>query len=799
MNCGDWARWLGRRPRLALCASVLVLLVLASGGRVRGAAQRGSQEVAGQWRGVTKITGTMVCEDKEWIRESGRLDFTDGDSVDRSEVRFTLVSDPTPNMSDHIAWRAESATVSGSHHSKWVVDGMSRGVQTNDGDYSGTALDLRAVRLTVRPSTGEWQMSVPSKLQKPYSVNRVSISNMPGYSGSSTSTTDTQPCGTMFGTVSGRPGTTNGTFTLDQLLDGRPTRGFTKNHTVQFVPELDDVEVEVTIDGYAQWRPLGSISEARTPGNRVAARATLRPKRGTPQNLPAVTAFRFQLVETSREPGVAMNWPLDAKDEDYDLQLAAAAPFSGTTSTDGQTLEIEHTQKDLNGHPFALAQVESYDFGGRAMLRVVCRLADGREVVGKMRDGGKELDRVPLPKRPDTGWIAESWRRAHAVAQLPEADDDEVVVGQKHHGDGYTLYEEYRGFAVGGGHIEGDPKKKDFFVLNLIGADARPGIALFEQLSQLRVHARLRPSELAEEARLMNGNHRDAPHRVDQHGVWLKVFTRAALGDNGAATSMLKAGVTGRPGVVKGIGILARDNVDSVFNQPFNLPPQETVFTFDRAIAHELLHSVGVEHAGTGDYRQHLGYVSTSNPKNTRGRAYFGPRDDSPIDLLDEMGRDVAATYEDAYRALRQFIDATMRDRLVQEGRDWIARNGPGEEFRTSEQYADMMIERLVISTTLVLSGIVGVEHGEHSGDQDSVMRYYFAKFYEKHGVRTTQYLVTPGTERIGLTLCRSGRGTGINGPQQRPQSRYGDAKDVGYDCFAEITPNDAVPPGSSR
>ena len=91
---------------------------------------------------------------------------------------------------------------------------------------------------------------------------------------------------------------------------------------------------------------------------------------------------------------------------------------------------------------------------------------------------------------------------------------------------------------------------------------------------------------------------------------------------------------------------------------------------------------------------------------------------------------------------------------------------------------------------------MVGREHGVHSGDQDCVMRYYFAKFYDaKSAAERTVYLVTPGTERIGIDICHAGTGTGINAAGHKPQSRYGSAAGDAGNCFEQICPNDAIPP----
>ena len=257
-------------------------------------------------------------------------------------------------------------------------------------------------------------------------------------------------------------------------------------------------------------------------------------------------------------------------------------------------------------------------------------MLDGRELVGEFvaSDGEAAQDLIRLPNMTGPYWIASAWKREKGVVELPDTDDSEKVDGQVYDGDGYTLYEEYRGWMEGGKRIEGDPKRKDFFVLNLIGADARKGIDLFEKVSGLQVHSKLRRSEMSQKTRLMNGNHRDAPQRVKQHGVWVKAFGSAKeLGVTGAATPMTKAGVSGRPGITIGVGILARDNADSDFNKPYNLPKYFSVLAYDRAIAHELLHSVGVEHHGSGDWFLGARWVSPRNLRNKIGRPYFQSTD----------------------------------------------------------------------------------------------------------------------------------------------------------------------------
>ena len=112
----------------------------------------------------------------------------------------------------------------------------------------------------------------------------------------------------------------------------------------------------------------------------MVARATLKSKTGKLKELPTVKRFKFELLDTSREPGICLNWPLDAKDTDFDLRLAAAPGFAAQLSEKDQKNDVAKTLKDPKGQPYAESQIDSFDFGGRAILGVVCELEDGREI-----------------------------------------------------------------------------------------------------------------------------------------------------------------------------------------------------------------------------------------------------------------------------------------------------------------------------------------------------------------------------------------------------------------------------------
>ena len=787
------------------------------------------------WRGVTRVRGRALIEYRYGQNDRDQVSHKSVEGVTQVEVDFTLERErpeapeapPLPAgasphavemmralvaslpsdeaTADYISWRTDSAKITGTTSEATDYSyPWHNGRFTTRGEFSGLSLFELQLGLTIE--TGVWQLTTPNRLKEKY---RLVTSGSEDNTAQKTtrviaevSEIDGVESAVFEGTLSGKPGTVNGRSTVEwgPPPGGSPTFKAVRLGRLQFWPEYADApEVEVTIEGYAKWRPEGSIGQPTRPGNHLIARATLVPKGSARvEDLPRIKTFRFKLVDTSNEPGVCLNWPLGTTDTDYDLRLAAAPQFAGQLSEKDQANAVALTLNDDKGRPYAETQIDSYDFGGKAMIKVVCELQDGREITGVMKGEkeGEELVRLPKMNGPD--WIAEAWRKEKKVEKLSPQDDDEKVEGQKHNGDGYTLYEEYRGWAVNGQHVEGDPERKDFFVLNLFAAkaDAQNGINLFEALSKLRVHSKLRRSEMSQTARLMNGNHRDGPHRVDQHGVWMKTFTLAKLGDTGAATTMTKAGVAGRPGITEGVGILARDDKESIFNQPFNLPARDTIMAYDGAIAHELLHSVGVEHHGEGDYKLVAGFVSEKHPDNKLGRPYYGTAPDEPIELRTEQGEDLASKSQADYLRARATMDLVLLDRCLREWNDFHARTGDKKYgYATAQQYADFMIEHIAIYGSMKFMGLVGVEHGGDSGDQDCVMRYYFAPFYKVKGRKDAFYVVTPGTERIGIDICHAGTGTGINAPGHKPQSRYGNAAAGEGDCFSQICPNDAVPP----
>jgi hypothetical protein len=86
----------------------------------------------------------------------------------------------------------------------------------------------------------------------------------------------------------------------------------------------------------------------------------------------------------------------------------------------------------------------------------------------------------------------------------------------------------------------------------------------------------------------------------------------------------------------------------------------------------------------------------------------------------------------------------------------------------------------------------LGKKQGQHSGFEDCVMRYDCSDAYQDDAHPNWRYYLTwDSPEATGQNLCTSSAGTGVNAPDHRPVSRYGDALVPWGDCTEQICVND--------
>jgi hypothetical protein len=305
-------------------------------------------------------------------------------------------------------------------------------------------------------------------------------------------------------------------------------------------------------------------------------------------------------------------------------------------------------------------------------------------------------------------------------------------VGDGFAGDGLTLFEEYRGFLQTGKWFPGDPKVKDFFIQDRIGARAKAGYRLFGAITGLTVHHDLRSWEFTRD-RVVNANWRGGPHRVDQHAIIVnRHFGRPESRASG------DAGTPGTPGMFRGVYIGTGFQPDAPMQELTRNGVVLRRSNWYSTIAHELGHCCNVWHHGEVDER-------------------------------DEWFRDgavPAAMYEGNANPISVLLESGARVRPE----DLVAQGKVYKAYR-------------------------GVWWGQHSGVEDCVMRYDCARCYapRAQGIR---YLIegdeltgaTLCESSLGTGVNDRGRNT--------PEPRYGPAAKGRGDCRHQLRVNDAgVPP----
>ena len=480
---------------------------------------------------------------------------------------------------------------------------------------------------------------------------------------------------------------------------------------IRLSPTRDDFILEVASSDYDTWRP--SAGTGGGAGSRIEFTATLKRKSGAPPGV-EIERVEWELKDTSREPGIALNYPVAARDGDPDMRFDPKAR-QVLNGKEGQGVVTSPVNGTVDS-----AIILPFDWGGWTTLAVTATLRGGKKVVGTLQGTGEQ--EILVPKRRKGSRIADAWRNATPGANGADDVDDESdkAHGGRYTGDGLTLYEEYRGFIVKGAHVSGDPMKRELFVRNEVGPMVEGGIAKFAKESGIVVH-RLEDKEFDVGTRIVNMNHLSGAHVVDQHGV--RIIYEASAGSGGAAYATRWMG--GKPGASP------RDvrNIE-VPRAPIEGPNAGDGTPYsDVSFAHEMMHTVGVRHHGKGDYDAEwevdaAGQSVTEHVLDDEGaRVGLGGR----IRLFNYMGADVTALY------------ATTK------------------KGKVSRQ-------------------LVGVQGGESSGDDTCMMRYDRNGAYVIPGRPGDRFLINSkqNAEPVGYRICTSSEGTGINAP---PTLRYGNAQ----------------------
>jgi hypothetical protein len=497
-----------------------------------------------------------------------------------------------------------------------------------------------------------------------------------------------------------------------------------------------DGEATVEVADYEDWIPEGNIGDPGKPGNFIQVKVKAH-KAGHPdQPLDRKVNFTFNLEDTSMEPGVCMNWPPKPGLSDYGLKILEER---------NKTLEVigPDEAKTRQAGKEAELTVSAIAYGAWTRLKVTAETEDGQKL--KIRFHDKEVQDIPLPHFEGENHIALAYLKRHGLTGVgADWDKEQEPWGNGFSGDGFTLYEEYRGFAVKGKHITGHPSKKDLFVCDETGQEGA-GIDLFEHLTKIVVH-RVDLEELGT-ARIVNRNHAQGPHAVDQHGLRIVrgKGSYEAVGVEGSGTPI------GPPRTVNYVNVPA----------PGKSLSDEDKQERESLMAHELCHGVGVSHHGDG-MNVKIWYWKE---KLLGGWQLYeddlAGDPDTPVDKLKAAGKPVAI------RALREADGSEL-----QKGDPWP----PGSAWD----------ERLKGCKLLIFG-----KQSECSGDTSCIMRYADRQAWLPSSDSSVRYIPDPAEKVPRNQLCTSPAGTGVNDASHKPESRYGRAQAGRGNCEGQIVVSD--------
>jgi hypothetical protein len=482
---------------------------------------------------------------------------------------------------------------------------------------------------------------------------------------------------------------------------------------------------------YNQWRPIGSRLES-APGRLIIVVAKLQKRGGgTPEE--TANSITFKLNQVSHEPGICINFPpRDQCKDQPDLQFRMQDnPRSLHTMVPDPARAV---RTPFRGEKLTTADaiISCFDYGAFGLVEATCELESGRQLTAHLKgeDGRYALR---LPKSRDGSHIADMWREKYHTQADDASDEDDTPVGDKHKGDGFTLFEEYRGCLGRGGWTDLDPNRKDFFVINNIGGAIQSGFNRFEDLSGIKCHVLLK-SETA--TNVVNFNSRSETHHVDQHAVPL------IAGDDPEWSS-----ANGGPGTPKDIDWIDLAHIDNMYAVG--------------SVPHELLHCCNVWHHGDRDPGHTYWHVERNEET---GEYEIYPADHVTFNVANKPA---TSTRKAGVPRIKLFVEEIADQEFIPPE---LRSEGPVRVW-------------------------IAVPNGQHSGDENCEMRYMCADAYPEGA--SNEYVWVRSTDVNHRThICTTTQGHNVNAPDRLPRPRYYGA-DVGSkrgNCAFQILVNDAVP-----
>jgi hypothetical protein len=235
------------------------------------------------------------------------------------------------------------------------------------------------------------------------------------------------------------------------------TGTFTRTITWHFTRTTEpDVELIVIPENYDRWLPRPGKNERTESDSTLKISLKLQGRNGVPTSKKA-KSFELKLINTSTEPGMTINFPVNSSNTSPDLKFLYKAPTSVIVDTLAQSLKIICNPSKQTGE----CKIGSYDGGGWTILNAEAILDDSTRVQGRLLFSNGEVD-IRIPKRDPNSHIAEAWLKTNG--NPVETDDKDTSKGNGNNGDGFTAYEEYRGVIANSNFKRLDPNRKEIGV-----------------------------------------------------------------------------------------------------------------------------------------------------------------------------------------------------------------------------------------------------------------------------------------------------------------------------------------------
>ena len=372
--------------------------------------------------------------------------------------------------------------------------------------------------------------------------------------------------------------------------DGKETYDYSWRLHLGPEPETE-VEI-VKPPGYDDWLPQGSDGASAnedTVGNFMVVQIIAH-KKGDPSVDPPkpVKSYKITLDGTSKEPGVDLNWPNPpASTPEYDLQIDPDNDVIDTIDQNKQSAEVR--QEGLNQF---MVKVNCYDWGGYTNLQVTATLVDGSTLTAHVQ-GNDGQQKLAIPRDDNSNHIADAWEEQFGVSNASEsADDDANPPGDGTKGDSIALYDEYRGFHIGGKHERLSPNDKDLFIWDMSSL----GYGLYQSATGVTPH-------LVKDAEVDSGGGGNNPNTVTPNGNHGKVY--AILLRTGSIAAGVLAETEGGPSTPANIKMVIVDTATiagayGAAAAKANMPNPQAIITAElqSTIAHELGHATNIWHHG---------------------------------------------------------------------------------------------------------------------------------------------------------------------------------------------------------